>query len=78
MTNIDEDLPLKEVNKFFNGCKCSSQRFFNTGYGYVNFTNLTDANNCLVNYEGKKLGNKKIKIIIGTMEKNNKFIPIKI
>lgn len=78
VTNIDEDLPLKEVNKFFNGCKCSSQRFFNTGYGYVNFTNLTDANNCLVNYEGKKLGNKKIKIIIGTMEKNNKFIPIKI
>ena len=78
VTNIDEDLTLKEVNKFFNGCKCSSQRFFNTGYGYVNFTNLTDANNCLANYEGKKLGNKKIKIIIGTMEKNNKFIPIKI
>ena len=77
VTNIDENLPLNEVNKAFNGCKCSSQKFFKTGYGYVNFSNLNDANNCLVNYEGKKLGNKKIKLIIGKMEKNNKFIPMK-
>ena len=77
VTNIDENLPLNEVNKAFNGCKCSSQKFFKTGYGYVNFSNLNDANNCLVNYEGKKLGNKKLKLIIGKMEKNNKFIPMK-
>ena len=77
VTNIDENLPLNEVNKAFNGCKCSSQKFFKIGYGYVNFSNLNDANNCLVNYEGKKLGNKKLKLIIGKMEKNNKFIPMK-
>ena len=63
VSNIDENLPSNDVNRFFNGCKCSSQKFFK-GYGFLNFSNINDANNCVVNYDGKKLGNKRIKLNI--------------
>ena len=63
VTNIDENLPLNDVNRFFNGCRCSSQKFFN-GYGYIYFSSQKDANNCVVNCDGKKLGNKKINLYI--------------
>lgn len=63
VTNIDENLPINDVNRFFNGCKCYSQKMLN-GYGYLNFSNLNDANNCIAKYNGCKLGNKVIKLCI--------------
>ena len=64
VSNIDERIPVKEINKFFNGCKCASQRFFQEGYGYLNFSNLIDANNCVVYYNGQRIGNKNIRLKI--------------
>ena len=64
VSNIDENIPLNDVNRFFNKSRCASQKFFNEGYGYLNFSSLNDANNCIVNYNGKKIGNKKIKLKI--------------
>ena len=64
VTNIDEMIPVNDVNRFFNGCRCASQRFFKEGYGYLNFSNLVDANNCVINYNGKKIGKKKIRLKI--------------
>ena len=63
VTNIDENLPINDVNRFFNGCKCYSQKML-SGYGYLNFSNLNDANNCIAKYNGCKLGNKIIKLCI--------------
>ena len=63
VTNIDEKLPINDVNRFFNGCKCYSQKML-SGYGYLNFSNLNDANNCIAKYNGCKLGNKIIKLCI--------------
>ena len=62
VTNIDENLAINDINRFFNGCKCATQKFFNSGYGYLNFSSANDANNCLLKYDGLKLGNKKIKL----------------
>ena len=33
-------------------------------YGYLNFSNLNDANNCIDRFNGIKLGNKNIKLSI--------------
>jgi len=63
VTNIDEKVPINDVNRFFNGCKCASQKMLN-GYGYLNFSSLNDANNCIARYNGCKLGNKFIKLSI--------------
>ena len=63
VTNIDEKLPINDVNRFFNECKRSSQKMLK-GYGFLNFSNLNDANNCIAQYNGAKLGNKKIKLSI--------------
>ena len=63
VTNIDEKLPINDINRAFNGCKCSSQKMLN-GYGYLNFSNLNDANNCIARFNGIKLGNKNIKLSI--------------
>ena len=62
VTNIDEKIQLNDINRFFSGCKCSSQKFFPNGYGYLNFYKINDANNCLIKYDGAKLGNKKIRL----------------
>ena len=63
ITNIDENVPKNEVNKVFNGCKCASQKMLK-GYGYLNFSNLNDANNCIAKFNGYKIGNKIIKLNI--------------
>ena len=63
ITNIDENVPKNEVNKVFNGCKCASQKMLK-GYGYLNFSSLNDANNCIAKFNGYKIGNKIIKLII--------------
>ena len=63
ITNIDESLPTNDVNRFFNGCKCSSQKILK-GYGYLNFAHLNDANNCIARLNGSLLGTKKIKLSI--------------
>ena len=65
LTNIDENLSLNDLNKFFVNCKCSRHKFLiDKGHGYLNFTNKNDANNCIVLYDGKKLGNKTIKLTL--------------
>ena len=61
VTNIDENIPTKDVNRFFNGCKCYSQKMLK-GYGFLNFSSLNDAKNCIDKYKGKKIGNKVIKL----------------
>ena len=63
VTNIDQSLSKNDVNRFFNDCHRSSQNFF-VGYGYLNFAHLNDANDCIARYNGKKLGNKNIKLSI--------------
>ena len=63
VTNIDEKLANNDVNRFFNGCKCSSQKMLN-GHGFLNFSNLNDAKNAIAKFNGCKLGDKNIKLII--------------
>ena len=61
VTNIDENLSSNDVNRFFNGCKCYSQKMMK-GHGYLNFSKLIDAKYCIDKYDGKKLGKKFIKL----------------
>ena len=63
VTNIDEKLPTNDVNRAFNGCKCSSQKMLK-GYGYLNFSNENDAKNCIARHNGDQIGKKKIKLAI--------------
>ena len=63
VSNIDENLPLNEINKYFNRCKCSGRQFYK-GYGFLDFSNINSANDCIVNCNGEKLGNKKISLKI--------------
>ena len=67
ITNIDENIPINDVNRFFNDCKRSSQKILK-GYGYLNFSNMNDAINCIARFNGKRLGNKNIKL---TIQNNN-------
>ena len=71
--NIDKDLKVKEINKHFNGCGCSSQKFFSKegkslGYGKIFFANEDTARSCIAKYSGDTLGGKK-KIMM-TFQKN--------
>ena len=63
VTNIDESMPLNEINRYFNRCKCSGRQFYN-GYGFLEFSNINSAKECVVNCNGEKLGNKKINLKI--------------
>ena len=67
ITNIDENVPINDVNRMFNGCRCATQKILN-GHGFLNFSNINDANNCIARFNGKQVGNKKIKLYIA---KNN-------
>lgn len=70
VSNIDKDLTTQEVNKFFNGCGCSSQKFFiqnskgSSGYGYLNFSKFEDAEKCFNNFNNFLLGSKVIRMKI--------------
>ena len=61
ITNIDESKPKNEVNRLFNDCKRYSQEILD-GYGFLYFSNLNDANNCIARFNGFKLGNKKLQL----------------
>ena len=63
VTNIDENIPSNDVNRMFNGCRCASQKMLN-GHGFLNFSNINDANNCIARFNGKLVGNKRIKLNI--------------
>ena len=63
VSNIDENLPLNEINKYFNRCKCSGRQFYK-GYGFLDFSNINSAKDCVVNCNGERLGNKKISVKI--------------
>ena len=63
INNIDESVPINDVNRLFNGCKCASQKILK-GHGFLNFSNLEDAKKCVETFNGYKLGNKKLKLAI--------------
>jgi len=63
VSNIDENIPLNEINKYFNKCKCSSRQFYK-GYGYLEFSNRNSANDCIVNCNGDLFGNKRLSLKI--------------
>ena len=63
INNLDENVPINEVNKFFNRCKCATQKILK-GHGFLNFARLSDAQKCVDEYNGSILGNKKIKLTI--------------
>ena len=67
ITNIDESLPINEVNRHFNGCKCYSQKVLK-GYGFLNFSSLKDAKECIARHNGDKLGSKNIKLTLQNTE----------
>jgi hypothetical protein len=65
VSNLDENMPLNEINKYFNRCKCSGRQFYNGySFGFLEFSNINSANDCIVNCNGEKLGNKKISLKI--------------
>ena len=59
--NIDETLPKNVVNRTFNNCRRFRQEIME-GFGFLYFSNLNDANNCIAQYNGYKLGNKNLKL----------------
>lgn len=59
VSNIDENLPLNEINKYFNKTKCSGREFF-IGYGFLEFSNKNSAKECIDSCNGEKLGNKRL------------------
>ena len=73
--NIDTNLKVKEINKFFNGCQQSYQKFFSKegkslGYRRIHFTS-EDASNALIKkYNGKNLS---VKNICMTLKKSKFF-----
>ena len=64
VTNIDENLKLNDINRTFNLCKRTKQKFTKKGYGYLYFTSKNNADYCLANYSGLRLGNKIIELNI--------------
>ena len=67
ITNIDQNLDVKEVNRFFNGLGASSQKFFaenkkSRGDGYLNFPNQQFADKFMKEYNHKLLGSKNIQL----------------
>jgi len=63
INNIDESVPINEVNKHFNGWKLASQKILK-GHGFLNFAKLEDAQKCVEHFNGFKLGNKNLKLTI--------------
>ena len=62
--NIDKNLKVKEINKHFNGCGCSYQKFFSKegkslGYGKIHFASEDAAKAAIAKYNGDTLGGKK-------------------
>jgi len=73
--NIDTNLKVKEINKFYNGCQQSYQKFFSKegkslGYRRIHFTSEDAANALIKKYNGKNLG---VKNICMTMKKSKFF-----
>lgn len=63
INNIDESVPINEVNKLFNGWKLAKQIILK-GHGFLNFSKLEDAQKCVEHFNGFKLGNKNLKLTI--------------
>ena len=61
ITNIDENVPINDINRLFNGHGQYSQKIL-TGHGFVNFNNAKDANNFIEKFKGTKIGNKNIRL----------------
>ena len=49
------------MNRTFNNCRRFRQEIME-GFGFLYFSNLNDANNCIAQYNGYKLGNKNLKL----------------
>ena len=63
ISNIDKDVEINDINRFFNNCNCSSRKILK-GHGYLYFSNKNDAEECITKYDGKQIGNKFIKLNI--------------
>ena len=62
--NIDKNLKVREINKHFNGCGCSYQKFYSNegkslGYGKISFVSEDTAKAAIAKYNGDNLGGKK-------------------
>ena len=74
--NIDTNLKVKDINKYFNGCQQSYQKFFSKegkslGYGKIHFSSEDAANATIRKYNGTNLGGRKN--IIMTLKKSKLF-----
>ena len=63
ITNIDENESVNDVNRKFNGCGCATQKILK-GYGYLNFSKMEHAMECIKKFNGYLIGSKKIKLKI--------------
>ena len=64
ITNIDTSLKIKDINKFFNTCKCSYQKFpskdgKSEGNGEIHFSKKENAKSFINNYNKIKLCGRK-------------------
>ena len=74
--NIDNNLKVREINKHFNGCGCSYQKFYSNegkslGYGKIHFASEDTAKAAIAKYNGDNLGGKKR--IVMTLRKSRFF-----
>ena len=75
MTNIDEEIIIKDLKNLFNDCGAVNQKFFENnkksrGYGWLSFPNKEKAENFINDFNHKKIGNKNIELKL----KENNFI----
>ena len=74
--NIDKNLKVKDINRYFNGCQQSYQKFFSKegkslGYGKIHFSSEDAAKATIQKYNGTNLGGRKN--IIMTLKKTKLF-----
>ena len=75
ITNIDEEMHIKDLNKVFSGCGADNKKFFENnkksrGYGWLIFQNKGKAEKFISDFNHKKIGNKNIELKL----KDNNFI----
>ena len=75
ITNIDTSLKIKDINRFFNTCKCSYQKFpskdgKSVGYGEIHFSKKENAKSFINKYNKIKLcGRKQISMKLAKIKK---------
>ena len=67
--NIDQTIPISVVKKFLNNFDSCKLKILGN-YGYINFTNIKNAENYFAHYNGVKLGSKFLKFKFLIKEEN--------